>query len=837
MKWILVTAWRESARSRGRLFAMLSSMILGVAAMVALTSFCSNLRSAIDEQARTLLGADLMVLSRRPLTDEQRQFIEALPGERATEVSFSTMAVAPKSQEMRLVQLSAFEGAYPFYGEFETSPAGAMTKLRGEGEAIAIVDEALLAQFGLKVGEQIRVAGREYRIDAMLQRAPGEIGLREIVAPRILVNDKTIDRSTLLGAGSRASYKTYLRTEGVDAEALKERFKERLLALQLTLESVQDKKDSVGKPMERVFQFISLMSTLALILGSLGVASAVHVYAVSKIPVVAVLRFVGASPWQAAGVFLAQIAVAALAASAVGAGLGLLVQQGLPAIFAETLPVDVAISISWFDIAVGLLAGMTAAVVFSAVPLAALRQISPLACLRPSDLQSMPKDRLRWMLWVLIFVLGGAFVALQTRAPKVAIGYTVGVSAVLVILLGLGALLRLVSRRIASRTMPYPIRQGVANLARPFNQTQLLSLSIGVTTFLLVLISLLQSGILLEFEKASTGDQPNLILFDIQDDQRESIAKLLAEHQLMAAEPVPVVTMRLTSVRGVPVSELMDEEKSGIPTWTLKREYRNSYRATLSGTEKIVAGELKTASDGDDVSVSIEKGLAEKLKVGLGDSVEFDLQGVPIAAKIGSIRDVNWNRIHPNFFFVFPPGVLEDAPKFFMLATRAGTPEQSGAFQRALIRQHPNVSVIDARMILSTLNSLIEQLSWVVRFLSVFTLGTAIVVLVGSISLTRFSRRGENALLKTLGATRTVILKIAAAEYSAVSGAAAVSGALLAASAYWAISFYVFSVPPTLLWQPLAIYTALSTAVAVLFGVVGASGVFKVSAMEVLREE
>ncbi len=145
--------------------------------------------------------------------------------------------------------------------------------------------------------------------------------------------------------------------------------------------------------------------------------------------------------------------------------------------------------------------------------------------------------------------------------------------------------------------------------------------------------------------------------------------------------------------------------------------------------------------------------------------------------------------------------------------------------------------VIDARMILATLNSLIEPLSWVVRFLSVFTLGTALVVLVGSISLTRFSRRGENALLKTLGATRGVVMRIAAAEYTVVSGAAALSGALLAASAYWGISLYVFSVPPTMLWQPLFGYAALSVVVAVVFGVVGAGGVFNASAMEVLREE
>ena len=659
-----------------------------------------------------------------------------------------------------------------------------------------------------------------------------------IVAPRVLVSEATIDRGVLLGAGSRASYKSYFKLPNDEnAEVLKSRFKEQLLALQLTMESVKDKKDGVGKPMERVFQFISLMSTLALILGSLGVASAVHVYSVSKIPVVAVLRFVGASPWRAAGVFLVQVAGAAACASAFGALLGLAVQQVLPMVFAETLPVEVAISISWFDVFVGLLAGMIAAVVFSAVPLAALREISPLACLRPTDLQAMPKDPLRWLLWVLVFVLGVTFVAYQTRTPRIALGYTVGVATVLALLLGLGAALRAVSRRVASRTMPYPIRQGIANLARPFNQTQLLSLSIGVTTFLLVLISLLQSGILIEFEKAASGDQPNLILFDIQEDQRESIARLLGEYGFPQSEAVPVVTMRLAAVKGVPVNELQNEAKSGIPSWTLKREYRNSYRAALSGTEKLIAGSLEAEREGEKIPVSIEKGIAEKLKVGLGDTVDFDLQGVPITTKIASIREVNWNRIHPNFFFVFPPGVLEDAPKFFMLATHAPNPERSGAFQRALIQQNPNVSVIDARMILATLNSLIEQLSWVVRFLSVFTLGTALVVLVGSISLTRFSRRGEHALLKTLGATRGVILRIAAAEYSVVSGAAAVSGALLAAAAYWGISLYVFSVPPTMLWQPLAWYAALSIGVAVLFGVVGAGSVFNASAMEVLREE
>ncbi|MGH7769657.1 MAG: ABC transporter permease, partial [Candidatus Binatia bacterium] len=400
---------------------------------------------------------------------------------------------------------------------------------------------------------------------------------------------------------------------------------------------------------------------------------------------------------------------------------------------------------------------------------------------------------------------------------------------------GVSALLR----KLIPDFLPYPWRQGLANLHRPNNQTTAVMLSLGLGTFLLASLYGVQGMLLRQVSERSGKGEPNLVLFDIQGDQREGVGTLLKSFNVPSFEEAPIVTMRLAAVKERRIEEIRSDPVSRIPSWALRREYRSTYRSRLTSAEKIIAGtwQGKISSDGTPIPVSLEKGIAETLKVGVGDLLEFELQGVPLPTRVASIREVDWQRVQTNFFVVFPEGVLENAPQFFAMATRTESTGLSARLQRAVVENFPNVSIIDLTLVLDTLDSILGKISAAIRFVALFTILTGIAVLAGAVMSSRAQRLKEAVLLRTLGAPRAQIVGAAVAEYLFLGIISCATGAFLSALAGWGLSFYFLGTVSSISLAPLLSILALVTGATVLAGLAGCWGIFRRPALEALRAE
>ncbi len=818
------------------------SIVLGVAALVAIGSFNANLKRAIDDQAKTLLGADLRVQGRAAFSPEVKQRLDELGGRQSREIALSTMIVFPMAENAtRLATLRALEGGYPFYGVFETVPADAPAKLAAGGR-VAILEETLMAQFGVSVGDEIKLGTQFFEVVGALRQIPGDSAAVAMLSPRVFVPFSELEATELLGPGSLARHRRYIVFQDeTDPLAVEKEMRAEFAGENLGYETVEERKRELGQSLRNVYSFLSLVGFVALFLGAIGVASAIHVHIRQKIPTVAVLRCLGASARTSFGVYLIQGMALGVVGSALGAALGVVVQMSLPQLVSGLLPFDVDFFIAWQSVLQGAGAGLVVCGLFALLPLLAVRRVSPLMAIRAQVSTTTRKfDLWQWLIWGAITVSVGGFALLQAPSKRVGLGFVVMLAVGFLVLAGLGKLVAWAARRFTPRRAPYVWRQGIANLHRPNNRTVLLLLALGLGTFLILTLVLTRTTLLAQIEGSGGDDRPNLLFFDIQDDQIDPLREILDREEAPMLADAPIVTMRLAKLKGRPISEVLRDPNSTIPSWTLRREYRSTFRDTLNPrTEKVVAGEFveRVPEDIEVIPISWEAGQAEEMGLGLGDEVEWDVQGLPMVTRIASLREVEWRRLEPNFFVVFPAGVLEPAPKFYVGASRVASPEDSARVQRAVVSALPNVSAIDIQLVMETLDGIFSKVQFVIQFMALFTVATGIIVLAGAVMSGRFQRLREVVLLRTLGASGRQLWQIQLVEYAVLGVLAALVGCGLAVVSNELLARFVFQTDGVVTLPILALAVLAVTVITLVTGLLANRGVTNHPPLEVLRQE
>jgi putative ABC transport system permease protein len=405
------------------------------------------------------------------------------------------------------------------------------------------------------------------------------------------------------------------------------------------------------------------------------------------------------------------------------------------------------------------------------------------------------------------------------------------------VLAGSAWLLTFVARRVGRMRWPYVVRQGFANLHRPANQTQSVVIALGFGAFLVSTLYLVQANLLRQFDITASSSRGNVLFFDVQDDQRGGLDSLIRASGHTIVESAPIVTMRISAIKGAPVADYARSVGLSPQYWALSREYRSTYRDSLVQTESVVAGAWYGEQRGDSVfDVSIEKDLADNLKVTVGDDVTWDVQGVPVRSRISSLREVNWGRFEPNFFAVFPTAALERAPKQHILVAAVSSDTGIARLQRQSVVRYPNIASIDLSLIRNTILRIVERVASAVRFLALFSFAMGVPVLFSAVSATRRDRLRESVLLKTLGATRRQVGRILFTEYAALGLLGALTGMVLSLGGAWALMTYVFEAPFSPAPIPTLAIAALMTLMAVAIGGLTSREVFRATAMAALRE-
>jgi putative ABC transport system permease protein len=353
-----------------------------------------------------------------------------------------------------------------------------------------------------------------------------------------------------------------------------------------------------------------------------------------------------------------------------------------------------------------------------------------------------------------------------------------------------------------------------------------------------------QQNLLRDLRVDGRRDRPNLVLFDVQPDQRAAVEAALRKEGLPVRPLVPIVPMRLQSVKGVPVAQLLatssasDESTRG--RWAFRREYRSTYRDAATASERVTAGAWWRPGEGKGAAVApvaLDTGVARELKVRVGDEIVWDVQGLAVPTRVAALREVDWARFEPNFFAVFPEGPLDAAPQTFVALTRVDDAEQRGRFQRRLVEAIPNVSALDLAQVAQAIEGILDRVSLALRFMALFSLGAGGLVLVGAVAASRAQRVREAVLLRTLGATRRQILRVLLAEYATLGLLASAAAMVLAIGAAWALVHFTFDSRFTLPGLGLLGLGAAVVLLTVTVGLFGSTDLFRLPPLEVLRAE
>lgn len=852
LHFVLAMAGRESRAAKRRLLLLTASVTVGVAALVALNSFTANMRSAVADQAQSLLGADVAVRARAPFSPRAVGLIDSAAGcsgarcaAVAEVTSFSAMAYVPRTEGTRLVQVAAIAGGYPFYGQIRTAPEAAWGNLQAARNVI--VDPTLLAALNARIGDTLSLGETRFEITGTIVDVPGDVGVRSAFGPRVFIPGRFVSQTRLLVAGSRAEYERFVKLAGGDPQVVARDLRGSLAGERATVRTVADDERDLDEALDQLGRYLGLVALIALLLGGLGVASAVHVFIRRKIDTIAILRCLGATSAQVLTVYLIQAAAMGLLGSICGALLGMGLQLALPHLFADFLPVDVEFALSWHALLLGIGTGLLVSSIFALLPLLSIRRVSPLVVLRREfeEARGMNRDWLKLPAWVAMVACIAGLAALQVGNLVSGLVFTAAIGLVLGVLALTAFILIRTLRRWFPGGLPYLWRQGLANLYRPANQTLVVMLSLGFGAFLLSTLYLVQSNLLREFRFGGTGPRPNLVLFDIQPGQKTEIEQVLASRGHALQPPVPIIPMRILSVKGRPVSRILadtapvGEDGQPLGRWAFRREYRSTYRDTIVSSEKRVVGDWWQPGAGGTgaVPISVEVEVAGELGVTVGDTIVWDVQGLPVTTRIVNLREVNWARMEPNFFVVFPDGPLNAAPQMFVMLSLIPDAAERGRVQRQVVERFPNVTSIDLTQIQASIESLIDKVVLVIRFMALFSLATGAIVLVGAVATSRFQRIREAVLLKTLGATRKQILQILFVEYLALGALAVAMALLLSTGAAWLLMKYVFESEFAFPAIPLGILAASMLVLTVSVGLLNSTEVFRKTPLEVLRAE
>ncbi len=839
LSWLFLMAWRDSRRNRSRLFLFMSSIILGIAALVAIYSLGDDLQKNVDIQAAELLGADLEISDNRPAGPKVKKLLDSIGGKQSQEQSFASMIYFLKNGGTRLAQIRALQGEFPYYGELETIPVEAAGTFRENRDAL--VDQTLMLQYSASVGDSIKLGDLTFRIAGTLLKAPGQTGIAASVAPSVYIPLKYLEATELSQKGSRILYRYYFRfAAATDVEKLVKVIEPRLRLEDLNHRTVESQKADTGRSFQNLTRFLGLIGFVALLLGCVGVASAIHIYIREKLPSIATLRCLGARLSDTFFIFLIQITGIGLLGSMAGAALGVLIQQFLPAILKDLLPFELVTSVSFPSVVQGVMLGTAISVLFALPPLLSVRKITPLDVLRSSfDAPASGFDFWKYVVYVCILLSIFAFTWFQMKKWLDALIFTGSITFAFLLLVGMALALIWFVRKFFPSSWGYLGRQGLANLFRPNNQTVILIVSVGLGTMLICTLLFVQKILLNQIKLSTDGDQPNMVLFDIQQGQSKEVSDMVLKENLPVLQLVPIVNMRLDRFNKLTASAVQRDTSANQFRGLFSREYRVTFRDSLTSSEKITAGswqgEFKVRSG--LVPVSIEEGYAKRNHIKVGDTLVFNVQGSMLESKVGSLREVNWSGIQTNFLVVFPKGVLEEAPQFHVLLTHVPDQAASARFQQETVRNFPNVSIVDLGLVLRVVDEISTKIGFVVRFMAGFSILTGIIVLIASVLISKYQRMRESVLLRTLGASRRQIFVITSLEYFFLGALAALTGVLLSLVAGWGLARFSFETEFVFDFLPLIVVFLSVTALTVIIGLVNSVGVLSSSPLEVLRRE
>lgn len=842
-------AIREARASAGKFAFVLLAVAAGVGSLTGVRGFSEAFRGMLLKQARTLMAADVSVRIFALPSDEQQRTIARL-GKQGVEVTRVTetisMAASDKSVDPVLVTLKAVDPrVFPFYGTLTLLPAGSLRdKLRAD---TVLVSEDLSLRMDIHDGDTLRVGGQPFTVAGIITQEPDRMSGSFSVGPRVMISREGLDRTGLIGPGSRASQRLLLRL-GPGAPAVSEVVRDLRRAFpEALIVDFRETNPNIARGLDRATTFLSLVSLIALIVGAIGVATGMHAHLQSKLDNIAIMKSVGARSGQIIRIYLIQTVMLGLAGGLIGVLVGVAVEQAFPLLIERYFQVrpDGGFNIATAAQGVGL--GILTSLLFTLPPLLSIRTMRPNLIFR----RDMPETKPTWREWlrsarlsiaaaaticvglagIAAWLVGGSW----NEALRIG-GYFVGGLLVSLLILSAVATLLLRALRLIVRRAPLPItlRHAFANLYRPGSQSQAILTALGVGVMFTLTVYLVQRSVLQEIARSAPPGMANVFFIDISAQQRDELAALIRRSPGVEHEPeiLPAVSAKIVSVDGTPIEQMN-------LTGGFARRFRSAMAITTAdrlpeGVE-VTSGAFWQGTPAT-AQVSVSASTARVLDVRPGSSIIWNAYGRTIPSTVAAVHRADAQRLRANISFTMSPGFLDGLPTVYYGAAKVNTPAIP-ALQRAVFTRFPTVTVVNIADILDRVQEVVDQIAVVVRFISAFTILAGAIILASSVAGTRFRRVREVVIFKTLGATRLHIMRMMCAEFVILGSVAGLMGSVLATAFSALVLNRLFDAPFRIDLVPNLLSVPATALIAAAAGWLASYSILGQKPLEILRSE
>ena len=797
------TLWRD-LRS-GELRLLILAVTLAVAALTAVGFFADRLKGGLQRDAKQLLGGDAVIASDKETPEAMRAKARELGLSMGFTSNFPTMARAPDAQggASKLVALKVVQTGYPLRGALTIAdtPGGAESRTTGvPAPGQAWIDAGLLDSLGLQMGDALLLGDASFSISRVIVIEPDRGGGFVSFSPRVLINQADVAATGLVQPASRIGYRMAVAGSDRAVESFVVWAKDAVEKAEVRgvrVESLQAGRPEMSQTMDRAEKFLNLVALLAALLSAVAVALAARAFAASHLDDCAMLRVLGLGQRAIALSYSFEFIVIGLFASLLGVALGYTVHLGFVMLMAGLVQATLPAPTLW-PVMFGLGMGMTLLLAFGLPPVLQLAQVPPLRVIRRDVGNLRPAS-----LGVLSVGVAGFAALLLAASSDIKLGGIAvgGFAAAVAVFAGAGYVaVRLLRRVVNEATAPRWLVLATRQIsARPaYAVVQISALAVGLLA--LVLLVLLRTDLINSWRKATPPDAPNRFVINVMPDQAEPFLNTLKQAGVRKFDWFPMIRGRLVAVNGKTMapSDWADEKARR----SVDREFNLSTSVKLPEHNRLLAGQW---TDNEPGALSMEDSIATTLGLKLGDSLTFDMGGMPVTSRITSIRKVDWGSMRANFYVIYPVAQLEGVATTYMAAFRAPTDAGSKGFDNALVRQFPNITALDLSVTLAQVQRVLDQVIGAVEFLFGFTLAAGLVVLFAAVTATREERAREFAIMRAMGAQKTLLRQVQRAELMGVGLLAGFLASIVAAIVGWALAKWVFefswNVSP---WVPLA---------------------------------
>jgi len=821
--------FRQIKRSSRQAVLFVLCVILSLTFLTAFSGFSHSVNRSLMSDARKLHAADIIIRSYEKISDTLdaavNREIRQGRAERTKYYEFFSVVRAVDDRKSMPAQVKIVEKAYPYYGEVRLASGRKLHDVLKAGEAI--VAQAILDGLGVQTGDRLKVGYTTLTIaDVVLSEPDRPVNVFSF-GPRVFVAAADLDAVGLIEKGSRIRHVYLLKVADPSRLApIAGRLRSVALLEQESVETFRSAGSVFKRFLDNFIYFLKQVGLFILVIAGFGIQGTLTALLNEKQGTIAVMKTVGATNSFITRHYILIVLILGAIGILLGIAAGIGLQYALARMLAEILPPDMQLTIAWTGVLEGICLGVIVVPLFSFIPLYRLRGMRPVMILRKDSIRL---DR-KWPYFLSGAVLVVFFFALvlwHMQEIQIGVYFVSGTGALIAVAWLMTHLMLWALKRIPIRRLS--LRQAARGLFRPGNATRAIMVTLTASLAAIFMDLLIERNLDATFIKSYPPDSPNVFFIDIQPHQQDAFSAAVNQQ----VRYFPVIRAKVVSVNGVAIDRAEERKKRRD---NLGRMFNLTYRNHLLEDEDIIAGRSLFRNDWSGVQVSIMDAVTEMRNINIGDTIAFQIQGVPLEARVSSIRSRSNESFSPFFYFVFEEEVLKEAPQSVFTALRVA-PDQIGQLRSRIVTQFPNISVIDLSESLQVFGQLLKRLSKIIRFFSLLSIAAGILILVSAIYATRAARVTESVYYKILGARRRFVTRVFAMENFLMASVSGLLALLTAQTATYLSCRFFFDIPYRPFLATCLIMLVVTIAVVVAIGLISSLSILKKKPVTYLREQ